>query len=313
MNNLAFLFTGQGSQHAGMAKSLYNEFEIARRTFEEASDVLGFDMAALCFKGGLGTLSKPQNAPLAVLTSSVTSYRVFMNEIGIEPQYCAGHSLGEYSALTCAGAINFSDALKIVRERGILINEIIQQNIGTMTIVDGIDESIVEEHCKKVSIDGKVVVINCYNNINQVTVAGHKRAVEELEDIVAELGAHVTPLMMSAPIHTQLMNEKASKLKKILTGYTFNPLKYSVVSNISADAYSGPQDIVERLTCHMLMPVRWKETVNNMYNQGVTTVIEMGPRNILCNMVKSYIPAMEAFFYDKGEDLKNLQNNLKSC
>lgn len=310
MNKITFMFSGQGSQYLGMAKSYYEEFEVARHTFEEASDVLGFDMAGLCFKGGLGAIARAENAQPAILTASVAAYRVFMSEVGIEPEFCCGHSLGEYSALTCAGAISFSDALNIIRQRGILVKEAVQKNIGTMSIIDGIDDWIIEEECTRITSPKHMVAINCYNSSRQTTVAGHKQAVEQIEEAAASLGAHVTPLMASAPIHSPLMKDMAVRLNKILTEYTYNKLKYTVIANVDAMPYGGPEDVVAKLTAHMIQPVRWKGTVKFLHEHGVKIAIEMGPRNVLCNIVKSCVPDMETYFHDKKEDLENICNRI---
>ncbi|PWK05377.1 ACP S-malonyltransferase [Tumebacillus permanentifrigoris] len=306
MEKIAFLFTGQGAQYVGMAKSFYDEHAIAKQTFEEANDVLGFDLARLCFEGGLGELTRTENTQPALLTASVAAFRVYMQEIGIAPQFCAGHSMGEYAALTCAGAIRYSDALKIVRQRGLYTKEIADSEIGGMTIIDGLPVEVVEEEARKMAAEGKYVVVNCYNSPTQTAIAGDAEAVEELESRLLDLDGQVTPLLMSAPFHTKLMSPVAEKLKELLQTIEFNHFRYPVIANIDGQPYGDPANIVEKLTQQTVRPVRWQETMQFLQRFGVTHAIEMGPKNVLCNLVTANTPSIEALCFAAREDRKAL-------
>lgn len=302
MEKIAFLFPGQGSQFAGMAKSFYDQHLIARQTFEEASDILGFDMARLCFEETLANLSKTENLQPAMLTASITALRVYIQEIGITPQFCAGHSLGEYSALTCAGVIRFADCLKLVRQRGMLSREIILSGKGAMSIIDGIDRGVVEQECEKVSDQENFVAVSCYNAPDQIAVSGCQDAVMELENRVLELGAQVTPLIGSAPFHNPLMQSAADVLEKELEKYTFSGFRYPVISNVTGLPYGSSGKAVEILKKQLTHPVRWQETMNYLKRKGVTLVIEMGPRNVLCNLSKANQTAFDTVCFEQKED-----------
>lgn len=311
MEKIAFLFTGQGSQYIGMGKSLYDEFNIAKQTYEEASDVLGFDLKKVCFEGSISDLSKTENTQVALLTNSVSAFRVFTKEIGIRPQFLAGHSLGEYSALVCAGVLNFSDGLQIVRKRGLLSQEIINSDIGAMTIVDGLPIEVVQEECENYSTDSKFVKINCYNAPTQVTIAGHKELVEKIEERLLELDGQITPLLMSAPFHTPLMENAALQLKNELVKYTFKQSRYPIVSNGSVLPYSSPERISDQLVKQMTKQVRWKNTMEFLDRYGVTLAIEMGPQKILTNLVQlNNLDDMQSFCYGQREERNILTKHL---
>ncbi|ARU60246.1 [acyl-carrier-protein] S-malonyltransferase [Tumebacillus avium] len=307
MEKLAFLFTGQGSQYVGMSKSFYDDYAIAKQTFEEANDVLGFDIAKLCFEGTLGELTRTENTQPAILASSVVAFRVYMQEIGIAPQFLAGHSLGEYAALACSGAITFADALKIIRERGLATKEVAATGVGGMTIIDNLSPQVVQEEIDKLNLQDQFVMINCYNSPTQVAIAGHQEAVEELESRLLDLDGQVTPLLMSAPFHTPLMQPVADRLQEVLEGVTFNHFRYPVIANIDARPYGDTGNIITKLTQQSLRPVRWQETLQFLHRYGVTHAIEMGPKNVLSNLTTANTPQVEALCFAQREDRKQLQ------
>lgn len=308
MEKIAFLFTGQGSQYVGMSKSFYDDHAIAKQTFEEANDVLGFDLAKLCFEGTLGELTRTENTQPAILTSSVVAYRVYMQEIGIAPQFTAGHSLGEYAALTCSGALTFADALKITRERGLATKEVADSEVGAMTIIDNLSPETVQAEIDKLELpEGQFVMINCYNAPNQVAIAGHQAAVEELESRLLDLDAQVTPLLMSAPFHTPLMQSVADRLQELLKNTTFNHFRHPVLANVDGLPYGDTANIIDKLTKQTLQPVKWQATMQYLKRYGVTHTIEMGPKNVLNNLVAANTPSIEALCYAMREDRKRLE------
>lgn len=307
MEKLAFLFTGQGAQYVGMGQSFYDNHAIAKQTFEEANDVLGFDLAKLCFQGGLGELTKTANTQPAILTASVAAFRVYMEEVGIAPHFLAGHSLGEYAALTCAGALKFSDAVHIVHQRGLFTQEVVNTDIGGMTIIDGLTRDVVEAEAAKLNTGDPFVTINCYNAPTQVAIAGHQELVEELESRLLDLDGQVTPLLMSAPFHTSLMSPVAEKLRELLKTVTFNQFRYPVIANIDGRPYGDASAIIDKLVAQTVRPVQWQDTMHFLKRYGVTHTVEMGPKNVLGNLVGANVSGIEALCYATREDRKQLQ------
>jgi [acyl-carrier-protein] S-malonyltransferase len=316
MEKIAFLFTGQGAQYVGMGKNFYDGYQIAKQTFEEANDVLGFDLAKMCFEGPLGQLSQTENTQPAMLAVSIAIYRVYMEEIGIVPQFSAGHSLGEYSALVSAGAIRFADALKLVRERGKYAQDIVSKDIGAMTIIDGMDRSTIEAECKKVSREGSEVWINCYNSPMQYAIAGYKEQVEQVETALLEKDAQITPLIGGAPYHTPLMEAASNQLAAELDKYTIYQFKWPVITNIAGKPNRDPEKLNHILLKQFTSPVQWQETLGYLKKHGVTAVIEMGPQNILTKLVSANVPEIKAFCYGqkdgRQELLEFLSTDIKS-
>lgn len=312
MEKIAFLFPGQGSHYVGMSKGLHDQHKIVKQTFEEASDVLGVDLAKLCFDGSLAELSKPENAHPAILASSVASFRVYMQEIGIVPQFLAGHSLGEYSAFTCAGAIRFADALKLVQYRGKLTDEIAGSGIGTMTIIDGVDRKLVEEECKKMALEGKNVAVSCYNTPNQTAVSGETHAVLEVEDRLTDQGAQATPLIASAPFHSKLMQNMADRLAEMLSNFQYGFFKYPVITNINAQPMAHPEKITDNLILHLTKPVQWERTMHYLKQKGVTLAVEMGAKNVLTNMVHANVDGIEGLCYGAKDDRQKIGQILSA-
>ncbi|MCX7920712.1 MAG: ACP S-malonyltransferase [Clostridia bacterium] len=310
MNKIALLFPGQGSQYVGMGKALDENFSIARQTFEEANDILQFDLQKLCFEGDIEELTKTENTQPALLAASVAAFRVYMKEYDLKPSFMAGHSLGEFSALTCAGAIEFKDALRIVRQRGIFMQQAVALGTGSMAAVSSLDKSVIEYECRKFSEDGQVVVVSNYNSPAQTVISGHKNAVQTVSDKLAALGGRVIPLKVSAPFHSPLMKPAAEKLAVEMNKYKFNEPLCPVISNVSALPYEGSGQIVESLAAQITAPVRWQESVEYIQNQGVDIAIEMGPQTVLKNLVKKIAPSIKIFSFDKEEDKKALKDEI---
>lgn len=306
MEKIAFLFPGQGSQYLGMSKTLFNQFDIAKFTFEEAGDTLGFDLAKLCFEGSLADLGKTENALVALLTASVVAFRVYMKEIGILPQFCTGHSLGEYSALTCSGAMKFSDALKIVFERSKIAQQVAASVAGMMTIIDGLTADQVNDFCNRVSKEDNFVAVSCYNSCTQVAVSGHLQAVQQVEDLVLDHGGQVTPLISNPPFHSPIMQMAAEKLQEELSKYSFSQLRYPVISNVTALPYQSSGQIIVNLTEHMVRPVKWLSIMNYLEKQGITLTVEMGPKSVLSDLLKLNFEKIQTTCFDQKEDRKLL-------
>ncbi|MDF2801846.1 MAG: malonyl CoA-acyl carrier protein transacylase [Anaerocolumna sp.] len=308
MNNIVLLFPGQGSQYVGMGKDLYNQNYIVRQVFDEASDSLKMDMKKLCFESSINELIKTENAQPAILTTSYAAYSAFMNEEGIQPAFMAGHSLGEITALTCAGGIKFSDAIKIVKLRGKFMQEAVVAGTGCMTAVHGLDAATIERECIRNSTNSEVVSISNYNSENQIVISGHAWAVSAVEESLKELGAVLTRIKVSAPFHCSLMQPVVIKLREELEKYEYSNINYPVISNVSAKPYVSCEDIIENLTRQIISPVRWQETMEYIYNKGVTLAVEMSPGTVLINLIKKSRINIKSYSYEG--DSKTLKNIL---
>ncbi|HEX9061553.1 MAG TPA: ACP S-malonyltransferase [Clostridia bacterium] len=304
MNKIAFLFPGQGSQYIGMGKNYYDKFPIAKQTFEEANEALGFDLKRLCFEGSMAELTRTENTQPAILTASVASFRVYMQRIGVMPQYMAGHSLGEISALCCSGAMEFADAVKIVRQRGKFMQEAVPEGYGGMAAISGIDKDIINEECRKISRDGHIVVISNYNSTEQTVISGYARAVADAGEVLKEIGARVVPLKVSAPFHSPLMQDAAERFEKELMKYEMKDIVCPVISNVTAEPYPGSGRIVEYLLRQITSPVRWQSTIEYIQKEGVDTAIEMGPQAILKNLMRKNTSLVTAYSFETEDDIR---------
>ncbi|MCK4260227.1 MAG: ACP S-malonyltransferase [Halanaerobiales bacterium] len=312
MQKWAFLFPGQGSQYVGMGKKLYDEFSVVREIFEEANDSLGFDLKRLCFEGDIDELTKTENTQPAILTTSISCYKVLEQELGLKPDFLAGHSLGEFSALTCAGGINFSDAVKIVHNRGKFMQDAVGLGLGAMAAISGVFADIIEEECKKVSTDDEVVVISNYNSSKQIVISGHKNAVDKVKETFEEKGVQASMLKVSAPFHSPLMKSAAANLEKELLNYKYAKLHYPVISNVTARPYVSEGKIVENLTLQMLHPVRWESSIKFLFSEGVRFAVELGPKKVLKNLLKRDKSNIKVFSYDIASDIEKLRETLAS-
>ena len=310
MNKAAFLFPGQGSQFIRMGRDLCDKSTAARQIFEEANDALGFDLLKLCVEGNLEELTRTENAQPAILTTSVAAFRVYMQEIYVEPLYCAGHSLGEFSALVCSGAIRFSDAVKIVRQRGKIMQEAVPVGLGAMSAIVGISKDIVEDECKKNSTMENMVMVSNYNSPEQTVISGHSDAVGKVCKRLGELGARVIPLKVSAPFHSPLMQPAADRLRDELKKYTYHELKYPVISNVTALPYESKASIIDNLVMQIVWPVRWVDSMKYLSEQGIDFAVELGPQTVLKNLMKKNVPGIVTYSFDKEEDIISLKKKI---
>lgn len=302
MRKVVYLFPGQGSQYIGMGKSLFEQHSVARETFLEADEVLGYSLTKLCFESEAGELQKTEYTQPAILTHSVAAYRVFQQEHGLTPSFMAGHSLGEITALVCAGSISFSDAVQIVSKRGRFMQEASNLGTGGMSAINDVSSEIVAQVCKQVSGEDEQVYISNYNTPTQTVISGHLGALERAERLLKDAGANVIRLRVSAPFHCPLMKEARYRLEDELQRYRFAEMKVPVISNTDALPYSGSKDILHHLTQQMTQPIQWSSTLKFLGNQGANIFIEFGPGSVLRNMVRKTIVDVFSFSYDKEED-----------
>ncbi|MCK4535718.1 MAG: ACP S-malonyltransferase [Desulfuromonadales bacterium] len=283
---LAFLFPGQGSQHAGMGKALSENFPLARQLFEEANDALGFDLAALCYNGPEDELKLTANTQPAILTTSIAALRVVQTETGLVPDFAAGHSLGEYSALVCSGALEFADAVRTVRQRGCFMQEAVPVGQGAMAAVLGLDPELLETVCKDAA-QGQVVSPANFNSNGQVVVAGDTEAVERAVVLAKEQGAKRAMLLpVSAPFHCSLMRPAGERLAEVLEDVAVHAMTLPVVSNVEASPNRDETRVRDLLVQQVSAPVRWEESIRTMLDLEVDHFIEIGPGKVLAGLMK---------------------------
>ncbi|PLX79571.1 MAG: [acyl-carrier-protein] S-malonyltransferase [Desulfuromonas sp.] len=286
MRMIAFQFPGQGSQHPGMGKNLAEQFAVARETFEEANDALGFNLAGLCFDGPEEDLKLTANTQPAILTTSVAALRVLQQETGLIPTYAAGHSLGEYSALVCAGALGFADAVRTVRQRGLFMQEAVPVGTGAMAAILGLDKEKLETVCVQAS-ENQVVAPANFNSGGQIVIAGHAEAVDRAVALAKAEGAKRAMLLpVSAPFHCPLMTPAGERLAAVLETVEINPLRMPVVTNVEALPNQAVGRVRELLVAQVSAPVRWEESMQWMLDQGVERFIEIGPGKVLSGLIK---------------------------
>lgn len=285
MGKLAFLFPGQGSQHAGMGKALAEAFPAARTVFEEADGILGFSLSQLCFEGPEEELKLTANTQPAILACSVAADRV-LAEKGIRPDYVAGHSLGEYSALVAAGALTLTDAVVTVRRRGQYMQEAVPPGEGAMAAILGLPADKVEAVCEQAA-GSEVVAAANLNSLGQVVISGHAAAVERAMQAAREAGAkRAVRLPVSAPFHCSLLQPAGDRLAAHFRSLTFRDLSTPLVSNVDADLVRTGPEARDALIRQVPAPVRWEETVRKLISLGCDTFIEVGPGKVLTGLLR---------------------------
>ncbi|NDI35233.1 ACP S-malonyltransferase [Chengkuizengella sediminis] len=311
MGKLAFLFPGQGSQYIGMGKEFYHQFPLAKQRFEEANEALGINLRKMCFEGNIKELTQTMNAQPAILTVSIIAFEIFMQEVGLEPMLLAGHSLGEYSALTCAGSISFSDAVKMVRQRGILMQNSVSSGTGSMAAVMKLSYNQLKKLCENVSTDHYPVVIACNNSNEQHVISGHKFSIDKVMTILQETSSTTSPLNVSGPFHSPMMKKAAEELVLELKNYHFNKEKWPIISNVTALPYEHNEDVIELLKMQMIKTVRWNDTMMYFHQQGVSHTIELGPKNTLSSLCKKSIKNIQTYSIDHKDDLFNVEKFIE--
>jgi len=305
MSGVVFLFPGQGSQYAGMGRELAESFPVARGVFDEADKALGFSISELCFSGPEEALKLTENTQPAILTVSVATYRV-MEQKGVRPDYVAGHSLGEYSALVAAGALKFADAVRLVRKRGQYMQEAVPQGEGAMAAILGMRPGQVAEICRKAS-DGKVMPANL-NSPEQTVISGDAAAVKSAVQHASAAGAkRAVVLPVSAPFHSELMRPAQERLKEDLRAIEFSPLKIPLVTNVDAEIITNGAEAREALIRQVTLAVRWEESIRELIEHGAATFVEVGPGRVLSGLLRQIDRSVHTL---NVEDVKSLQAAL---
>ncbi|AGE17665.1 MULTISPECIES: ACP S-malonyltransferase [Serratia] len=294
MTQFAFVFPGQGSQTVGMLAELAAQFPIVEETFGEASSALGYDLWQLVQQGPAEELNKTWQTQPALLAASVAIFRVWQQQGGKAPALMAGHSLGEYSALVCAGVLDFKAAIRLVELRGKLMQEAVPEGTGAMYAIIGLDNDAIAKACEE-SAQGQVVSPVNFNSPGQVVIAGNKEAVERAGAACKAAGAkRALPLPVSVPSHCALMKPAADKLAVALQDITFNAPQVPVVNNVDVRTENDPEAIRSALVRQLYSPVRWTESVEFIAAQGVTSLLEVGPGKVLTGLTKRIVDTLTA-------------------
>jgi|TARA_R110001592_G_scaffold317413_2_gene594282 [acyl-carrier-protein] S-malonyltransferase len=284
-NNLAFVFPGQGSQTVGMLAD-FADNEVVQNTFSEASAALGYNLWQLVAQGPVEKLNQTNFTQPALLTASVALWRLWSSQSDCKPAMLAGHSLGEYSALVCAGVISLTEGVKLVEKRGEFMQASVPEGVGAMAAIIGLDDQAIIDACEKAQ-DNEVVAAVNFNSPGQVVIAGHKAAVERAGVLCKEAGAkRVLPLPVSVPSHCALMKDAADKLAEAFNNITFNTPEIPVVNNVDVVAETDVEAIKLALIKQLYSPVRWTETIELLAKNGVSLVVEAGPGKVLLGLIK---------------------------
>jgi [acyl-carrier-protein] S-malonyltransferase len=307
MGKVAFVFPGQASQCPGMGKELAGKYPAAQSVFDEADQALGFSISKICFEGTEEDLKLTANTQPAILTVSVAVYRV-LAEKGITPDFVAGHSLGEYSALVAAGALKFSDAVQLVRKRGTYMQEAVPPGVGAMAAIMGLSPAVVADACKRAA-QGEICSAANLNSPEQTVISGHAGAVKRAVEIASQLGAkRAVVLAVSAPFHSALMLPAQQKLESDLRNTHFSNLCVPLVTNVDADTIQTGDEAREALIRQVTAPVRWEASVRLLIDEGVNTFVEVGPGKVLTGLLRQIERSVAAL---NVEDEKSLATTLE--
>jgi [acyl-carrier-protein] S-malonyltransferase len=307
MGKVAFVFPGQASQYPGMGKELAEKYPVAKSVFDEAGQALGFSVSKLCFEGSEDELKLTANTQPAILTVSVAASRV-LAEKGLEPDFVAGHSLGEYSALVCAGGLKFADAVRLVRKRGTYMQDAVPQGVGAMAAIMGLSHAVVADVCKRAA-DGEICAPANLNSPEQTVISGHAGAVKRAVELASQAGAkRAVILPVSAPFHSALMAPMQEKFGPDLRAAEFVDLRVPLVTNVDADSVTTASEAREALIRQVSMPVRWEESVRLLIDEGVNTFVEVGPGRVLTGLLRQIERSAGAL---NVEDEKSLEATVE--
>ena len=311
MKKFAMVFPGQGSQTVGMLAELAGDYPIVQETFKQASEVLGYDLWQLVQEGPAEELNKTWQTQPALLTASVAVYRVWQQKYpALKPEVMAGHSLGEYSALVCAGVLDFQDAVKLVELRGKLMQQAVPEGTGAMYAIFGLDNDAIINACKQAE-QGEVVSAVNFNSPGQVVIAGAKAAVERAAALCKEAGAkRALPLAVSVPSHCALMKPAADQLSVSLESITLKEASVSVLNNVDVKNEIEADAIRNALVRQLYSPVRWTETVEKMAQNGVEVLVEVGPGKVLNGLTKRIVDSLQAVSVNDVKSLDSVEEVL---
>jgi [acyl-carrier-protein] S-malonyltransferase len=310
MPKTAYIFPGQGSQSVGMGKDLFDNFPAAREVFAEADEALGFSLSKMCFDGTTEDLALTANTQPAILTCSIAAFRAMESEGFAQPDFVAGHSLGEYSALVAANAISFKDAAQTVRRRGTYMQEAVPVGVGAMAAILGSDLETIESVCAEVA-NGQICSPANINSPNQIVIAGNAEAIDRACALLKERGAkRAIKLNVSAPFHCALMMPAQQKLNADLLKLEYNELRFPIVENVSGELNTSGARVGEALTQQVSNPVRWLQSVEHLVKLGVETFIEVGAGKVLSGLTKQINRDVRCLNVENTVSLLETRTNL---
>jgi [acyl-carrier-protein] S-malonyltransferase len=311
----ACVFPGQGSQSVGMMADFIEQYDEVKKLFTRASDALGYDLAGLVANGPAEELNKTACTQPAMLVAGVAAWKVLRINTKQKPALMAGHSLGEYTALVCAGALQFEDAVKLVAERGRLMQDAVPEGVGAMAAILGLDDDQVKAVCAQASDAVSIAQAVNFNSPGQVVIAGHAAAVEKTMELAKAAGAkRALKLPVSVPSHSSLMIEAAKQLGERLAAIEIRTPEIPVLQNFDARAHSAPAEIAECLQKQLYNPVLWVDTVNNMFaDTGMQATVECGPGKVLAGLNKRIHKDAEHFAIDTMDNLNKFISALETA
>jgi [acyl-carrier-protein] S-malonyltransferase len=311
MGQIAFLFPGQGSQSAGMGKALHDSFESVRAVFAEADAVLGFPLSQLCFQGPDEQLKLTENTQPAILAVSTAAFRV-LSDAGAKPDFVAGHSLGEYSALVAANSLSLADALCVVRRRGTYMQESVPVGQGAMAAILGMTTEQVEALCREAS-QGEVLSPANLNTPSQIVIAGTEAAVGRAVELARSRGARKAVLLsVSAPFHCALMQPAQERLAEDLGQISFRNPEYPLINNADVAEVCSSESIADSLSRQVCSPVRWTESIQKLISAGVQLFVEVGPGKVLSGLVRQIDRTVKTANVEDPQSLEQTLAAIKS-
>lgn len=306
MSNLALVFPGQGSQFVGMAKDFYDNFDTAREIINKADEIVGKNFKNIMFSGPEEELKKTDITQPAIFSMSIAIYEIIKEKIKDKIKFCAGHSLGEYSALYAAGAFDIETGLRLVIRRGYLMQVASEKNPGAMAAVLGLDLEKINNLCERVKDTGYLTAANI-NCPGQIVVSGSKEAVDAAESIAKELGAkRYIKLAVAGAFHSKLMQYASDELKKEIGSYDIKDLKIPVVANYTAKEIVKKEEVKDSLLQQIINPVRWIESIEYIKSKGIDTFLELGPGNVLSGLIKKIDKDLKIYNIEKVQDIEKI-------